>query len=250
MDYTFYIGHPEQFLCKDASVQLQQPEWQARPVVLVVDEAHCVLTWGTYFRPKYQDICHLHALLPKAQILALTATASPRMQEELVAGLHMHHPDIISASIDRPNIFIQVFKRPSSTGGSSSVQQSYDALLDPIINGLKIQQQLYPKTVVYSKLHWCGYGHERAVRVERDGSPSLAAGLVAQFHKPCTTEVGIQLKSCMVFILPSPDNVNCIITGFTVLILKHMSEYTYHHFPNPSPDPIPALASTPPHCEK
>lgn len=187
--YTYYVGHPEAFLMKETTLQFQTPKWRAKPVILVVDEAHCVVTWGPEFRPKYQEIYRLRAILPRTLVLALTATATQKMGEEIAAGLHLQNHQTISTSINRPNIFLEVIKRPPSTGGNS-VQKSYDYIFDPIISELKHHQQAFPKTVVYTKLKWCGYGHEQAVRAERDGSPSTATGLVAQFHKPCSAEVG------------------------------------------------------------
>jgi ATP-dependent DNA helicase RecQ len=83
------------------------------PVSLfVVDEAHCISDWGHSFRPAYlvlpQAIARLRSNGSRPTILALTATATPWIREEIIARLNMQHPDIVVRGTDRPNLFFEV----------------------------------------------------------------------------------------------------------------------------------------------
>ena len=104
----------------------------------------------------------------------------------------------VAASVDRPNIFLSVLKRPASTGAGHSVQDSYDFVIKPIINELIKDKDDFPKTIIYANLNWCGYGHELASRPSRDGSPSTIGHLVGQYHMPCTTEVSTVKWLCYI----------------------------------------------------
>lgn len=59
---------------------------------LVVDEAHCVSQWGHDFRPDYLHLGALRSYLAHASCVALTATATPQVQEDVCAALHLKHP--------------------------------------------------------------------------------------------------------------------------------------------------------------
>ncbi len=186
--YQFLLGHPEHLLCKPVLDILRGKCWQRKKVYVVVDEAHCVVQWGPDFRPTFQDIHKLRAVFPSARMLALTATATTTMQAEIQKCLGMKTAQVICTSIDRPNITLEVKCRLPSTG-KTSVEERFHAIFHPLLQELKSSPETFPKTVVYTKLKWCGYGHELAVREETDGSPSRIQHLVAQFHKPCTSQV-------------------------------------------------------------
>jgi ATP-dependent DNA helicase RecQ len=76
--------------------------------LLVVDEAHCISEWGHDFRPDYMRIGALVEALGRPTVLALTATASPPVREEIVERLHMREPEVIVRGFDRPNIRLVV----------------------------------------------------------------------------------------------------------------------------------------------
>jgi ATP-dependent DNA helicase RecQ len=76
--------------------------------LLVVDEAHCISEWGHDFRPDYMRIGPVAERLGSPTVLALTATASPPVREEIVERLNMRTPEVIIRGFDRPNIRLEV----------------------------------------------------------------------------------------------------------------------------------------------
>jgi ATP-dependent DNA helicase RecQ len=76
-----------------------------RPIsVIAIDEAHCVSQWGHDFRQDYLALDALGRVFPGVPRVALTATATPRTREEIVARLALHDPVLCLGSFDRPNI--------------------------------------------------------------------------------------------------------------------------------------------------
>jgi ATP-dependent DNA helicase RecQ len=76
--------------------------------LLVVDEAHCISEWGHDFRPDYLALGSVARALGSPRLLALTATASPRVREEIVRRLRMRDAEIVVRDADRPNIWLGV----------------------------------------------------------------------------------------------------------------------------------------------
>ncbi|WP_315094146.1 RecQ family ATP-dependent DNA helicase [uncultured Cellulomonas sp.] len=76
--------------------------------LVVVDEAHCVSEWGHDFRPDYLAVAGVVHRLGDPRLLALTATASPRVRTEIVERLGMTAPRVLVHDADRPNIWLGV----------------------------------------------------------------------------------------------------------------------------------------------
>jgi ATP-dependent DNA helicase RecQ len=94
-----------------APEQLGNPEVlqtldEARPTLLVVDEAHCVSEWGHSFRPDYLTIGTAVERLRHPRVLALTATAAPRVRHDIVERLGMRDPAVVVGNADRPEIWL------------------------------------------------------------------------------------------------------------------------------------------------
>lgn len=76
--------------------------------LIAVDEAHCISSWGHDFRSSYRKLSILRSCLPGVPILALTATAARKVQEDVIKSLCLHQPSILQTSFNRPNIFYEV----------------------------------------------------------------------------------------------------------------------------------------------
>ena len=74
----------------------------------MVDEAHCISEWGHDFRPDYLRLGAVVEALGRPTILALTATASPPVREEIVERLGLRDPEVVVRGFDRPNIHLAV----------------------------------------------------------------------------------------------------------------------------------------------
>lgn len=75
---------------------------------ITVDEAHCISQWGYDFRPSYMQISQIRKLLPHAPVLALTATATPAVVEDIQRQLGFRKPNVIQMSFERKNLIYSV----------------------------------------------------------------------------------------------------------------------------------------------
>ena len=73
-----------------------------------VDEAHCISEWGHDFRPDYRRIAELRGRFPDVSFLALTATATDRVRDDIVERLTLRGPRVYVASFNRPNLTYRV----------------------------------------------------------------------------------------------------------------------------------------------
>ncbi len=77
--------------------------------LLVIDEAHCISQWGHDFRPQYRNLSgYILSHLKAASVLALTATATPQVQRDIIQSLNQPHMNVVTGSFDRPNIRFEV----------------------------------------------------------------------------------------------------------------------------------------------
>ncbi len=75
---------------------------------ITIDEAHCVSQWGHDFRPDYLEIKAIRNLFPKAVMLALTATATEHVRQDICQNLGMKKPAVFISSFNRENIYLEV----------------------------------------------------------------------------------------------------------------------------------------------
>ncbi|MCS6990462.1 MAG: DNA helicase RecQ [Chitinophagales bacterium] len=76
---------------------------------VAVDEAHCISEWGHDFRPEYRKIKSMvEAMGHRIPIMALTATATPKVQSDIIKNLGMINPTVLIASFNRPNLYYEV----------------------------------------------------------------------------------------------------------------------------------------------
>ncbi|MBR99542.1 MAG: ATP-dependent DNA helicase RecQ [Flavobacteriaceae bacterium] len=76
---------------------------------LAIDEAHCISEWGHDFRPEYRNLRYiLKKIDQRIPMIALTATATPKVQEDIIKNLKMNDASIHKSSFNRPNLFYEV----------------------------------------------------------------------------------------------------------------------------------------------
>ena len=73
-----------------------------------IDEAHCISEWGHDFRPEYRQLSSVRKNYPEAVCIALTATATPRVQRDIKKTLEFDDSESFISSFDRPNLFIKI----------------------------------------------------------------------------------------------------------------------------------------------
>ena len=82
---------------------------QSVPISFVaIDEAHCISEWGHDFRPEYRNLKNIIKQLGKVPIIGLTATATPKVQEDILKNLEMSDANTFKASFNRPNLYYEV----------------------------------------------------------------------------------------------------------------------------------------------
>ena len=98
---------PERLMLSGFLEDLQR--WNVQ--LVAVDEAHCISEWGHDFRPEYRQLAQLRELFPKVPFMALTATATGRVREDIVTHLKLREPKCYVASFNRPNLTYRVIAK-------------------------------------------------------------------------------------------------------------------------------------------
>ncbi|XP_071109919.1 ATP-dependent DNA helicase Q1-like [Haliotis cracherodii] len=125
--------------------ELKKNIYQEKVSHIIVDEAHCIETWGESFRTDYRQLDMLRAILPQAKVVALTATATKTTKKHIAKHLRFcANYSLVSASCDRPNLFYSVNSRPSHNSVNKTPEEAYEEVLKPILMELKVKK--YPTT--------------------------------------------------------------------------------------------------------
>lgn len=103
-EYRLLYVAPERLMLEGWSENLKK--WNV--TCLAVDEAHCVSEWGHDFRPEYRQISKLREILPDIPLMALTATATTRVRQDIITHLKLREPQVFVASFNRPNLTYRV----------------------------------------------------------------------------------------------------------------------------------------------
>ena len=106
-EYRMLYLAPERLMLPDFLPKLREWGMQA----LAVDEAHCISEWGHDFRPEYRRLREVRETFAGIPLLALTATATPRVREDIRAQLELRDPEIFIASFNRPNLTYRVIPK-------------------------------------------------------------------------------------------------------------------------------------------
>jgi ATP-dependent DNA helicase RecQ len=115
-EYRLLYVAPERLMLSGFLSDLQR--WSVQ--LIAIDEAHCISEWGHDFRPEYRQISQLRKHFPKVPFMALTATATGRVREDIVTHLQLREPKCFVASFNRPNLTYRVVSK----------NKSYDQLVD------------------------------------------------------------------------------------------------------------------------
>ena len=92
-------------LTKEENVQLLR---EVKISFYAVDEAHCISEWGHDFRPEYRRIRSLVDQIGRAPIIALTATATPKVQSDILKNLGIPDAAVFKSSFNRPNLYYEI----------------------------------------------------------------------------------------------------------------------------------------------
>lgn len=103
-EYRLLFVAPERLLTSWFLSQLQRINVKA----FSIDEAHCISQWGHDFRPEYRQLRTLKDRFPKASIHAYTATATPRVRDDIIAQLGLSDPNVLVGDFDRPNLIYRI----------------------------------------------------------------------------------------------------------------------------------------------
>ena len=98
--YKFLYVSPERL----ATPIFMEKIKQATVCMIAVDESHCISQWGYDFRPSYLRIADIRELLPDVPVLALTATATPEVVDDIQRQLHFREPNVFQKSFHRSNL--------------------------------------------------------------------------------------------------------------------------------------------------
>ena len=117
-EYRLLYVAPERLLLSGFLDDLKK--WNV--TLFAIDEAHCISEWGHDFRPEYRQISTLRQRFPGVPVMALTATATGRVREDIVRQLHLENGSTYVASFNRPNLTYRV------VGKSGAYDQMVDYL--------------------------------------------------------------------------------------------------------------------------
>jgi len=99
--------------------------------LIAVDEAHCISEWGHDFRPDYRHLSLLKELFPATPLIALTATATNKVREDIIGQLQLDKARIFISSFNRKNLHIRVIEKKQAFQKLLNILQKYRR--DPVI---------------------------------------------------------------------------------------------------------------------
>ncbi len=100
-------------LLSERSTALLRP---LRISCITIDEAHCISEWGHDFRPEYRQLVAVRKLFPQAVLMALTATATPRVRQDIIDTLSFRSDSEFIAGFDRRNLFLEIREKAEAGG--------------------------------------------------------------------------------------------------------------------------------------
>ncbi len=119
-DYKFLYISPERLATDIFRIKLKK----MKVSFITVDESHCISQWGYDFRPAYLEIAQIRKLLPEVPVLALTATATPKVVEDIQEKLEFKQGNVFSMSFERKNLIYVVRTTENKEGELIHILQS------------------------------------------------------------------------------------------------------------------------------
>ena len=104
-----YIA-PERFALEDFKIFLATLQIS----LIAIDEAHCISEWGHDFRPDYRNLKFLKTIFPDVPIIALTATATEKVREDILLQLYLNDPKVFVSSFNRENLKLIVMEKKNT----------------------------------------------------------------------------------------------------------------------------------------
>ena len=105
-----------------------------------VDEAHCISEWGHDFRPEYRRIRPIINEIGKAPLIALTATATPKVQHDIQKNLGMVDAQVFKSSFNRPNLYYEVRPKTRTQNQDDFLMEKIDVIVATIAFGMGIDK--------------------------------------------------------------------------------------------------------------
>lgn len=203
-DFRFIYASPEMLQSETFLAALRR----ARVSLFVVDEAHCISQWGYDFRPDFLKLGAVRHALGSPPCLALTATATPEVQEDIIRTLGMERTRRHIYSVDRPNIALAVEHCLSVEDKAARLAECAKRLRGPGI-------------VYFSSRQWA---EEMARRLAQNG-----AGRVAYYHAGMDGEQRLLVQQQ--FLYDELDIV-CCTSAFGMGVDKGNVRFVLHfHMP-------------------
>ena len=111
-EYRLLYAAPERLMLSGMLADLER--WGVN--LFAIDEAHCISEWGHDFRPEYRQIAQLRDRFPQVPFMALTATATERVREDIAEQLKLRDPARYVASFNRPNLNYRISAKTGAYG--------------------------------------------------------------------------------------------------------------------------------------
>jgi ATP-dependent DNA helicase RecQ len=162
----FVFLSPEQLAMDEVVERLRKLEVR----LFVVDEAHCVSAWGHDFRPDYLQLAEVIGRLGHPTVLALTATGSPPVREEIVRRLDMRNAAVLTRGFDRPNLRLEVVRHESDARKRATVVDRLAELPRPGLAYVATRKdtERYADELVERGIRGRAYHAGQAASVRRD----------------------------------------------------------------------------------
>ncbi|MGH9341776.1 MAG: RecQ family ATP-dependent DNA helicase [Acidobacteriota bacterium] len=153
--------------------------------LFAVDEAHCISYWGHDFRPDYLRLREAVEKLGRPRLLALTATATPRVRRDIVENLGLAEPAVVVAGFDRPNLYLEIAPVQGDSGKMSAIFKIIRQTPGPGIiyagsrkNVEKVSQDLQENGIASAAYH-AGLSIAERTRVQEEFMGGKAPVIVA-----------------------------------------------------------------------